>query len=93
MAWHRSIIICTCGAQSKVLDSRADTSWYVRRQRVCSDPKCEKTWSTAEVPLAMVKKLGKLQTFLAANGTMKISPAEMRRLAAVNEFINGLDSD
>jgi transcriptional regulator NrdR family protein len=68
----RSISNCPqprCGGGSQVMDTTRHDTWYIRRVRSCT--KCGHTWSTAEVPLPMIKRTLKLDAFLQKMGVAK----------------------
>lgn len=52
----------TCGGDSQVEDTRRASTWYVKRVRACV--KCGHTWSTAEVPFPMLKRVMKVEAFI-----------------------------
>jgi len=61
----RSVAICPqpgCGGESQVEQTTRHDTWYVRRLRGCK--KCGHTWTTAEMPLPMVKRIMQLDAFL-----------------------------
>lgn len=61
----RSITNCPqpgCGGGSQIEDTTRHDTWYVRRLRACT--KCGFTWSTAEIPLPMIKRTAKLDAFI-----------------------------
>jgi len=58
----RSVTRCHCGGDSSVRDVARKDTWYVRRVRACR--RCGHTWSTAEIPLPMVKRAAQLDAFM-----------------------------
>lgn len=61
----KSVTRCEkCGGESSVEDTRRKETWYVKRVRGCQS--CGHTWSTAEVPLADLRKLKLLDQFVAS---------------------------
>lgn len=51
-----------CGGASQIENTEKQDTRYVKRLRGCST--CGTTWSTAELPLADVKRLRALERFL-----------------------------
>jgi len=51
-----------CNGDSQIEDTLKHDTFYVKRSRACK--KCGITWSTAELPLRLAKKLMKLDKFL-----------------------------
>ena len=59
MRLKSSITVCTkCGGGSQIEDTLKQDTKYVKRTRACKD--CGATWQTAEIALADVKRLQRL---------------------------------
>ena len=61
----RSVSVCpqpNCKGASQIEDTTKHDTWYIKRSRACT--KCGFTWSTAEIPLPMIKRIMKIETLL-----------------------------
>lgn len=65
MMAQQSVTICPrpgCGGNSQIENTEKQHTRYVKRSRACT--KCGATWSTAELPIADVKKIRALEKLL-----------------------------
>ncbi len=65
----KGVVTCPqprCGGTGGVEDTDSLNAWFIRRTRGCN--KCGHVWSTAEIPLPMLKHVLKVDNFLRSMG-------------------------